>query len=259
MCEPRANAPSLPATTWARVLRFVGEPGPAATARAVREAVPLCLVELMAHRGVAAYCGSAAPAASLADAFAAALLFARDEALGGHFAARRPVMAEYLRAAAPARPSLAGLAAWLFERPELDPLTRRGKGVPRMLSFGLVRVPGWQPSWALSGATMAPAAKDLLRALQGIARALLPGRPYLWMHISRARTPRRKFKLPTESFVVSLPAGRCYRMAAGAVAGPEQCELETMVSWTVPLAPYELPAHREAVSKLEDIGFVVPS
>lgn len=79
----------------------------------------------------------------------------------------------YLRATV-VNPSLASFAAWLFALPELEPLVLRGKRVPRMLSFGLVRTFGMQPGGTVSPATMAPMARDLLRTLQGLARAIFP-------------------------------------------------------------------------------------
>ena len=138
---------------------------------------------------------------------------------------------------------------------------RRGKGVPRMASYGLVRVAGMLggPGWAVAPATGIPgAARDLMYVLQGLARASMPGFRYLWIHISRAHVPRLKFRLPTESYVVSLaPACRVYRMAAGAIAEAEHCALETMVSYTVPpFLPHELPLHMKL--ELEDAGFTVP-
>ena len=126
-----------------------------------------------------------------------------------------------------------------------------------MLSFGLVRTFGWQPGWTVSPATTSPVARDLMRALQGLARARFPHFSYLWLHISRAQTPRCKFRLPSESFVVSLPAGRSYHMTAGEVAQAELCELEMTVSFAVPIEQRELATlrdHDRAV--LENAGFV---
>lgn len=260
----------LPAPTWARILRFAGEAGPAATAHCVREAVPLCLAELGKKAGVAAFL-STASSPSLPDAFAAFTLFPHDEEVGGHFSQRRQVVTAYLRTAATStQRSLAHFATYLFERPALDPLVRRGQAVPRMLSFGLVRKTGWQLAqglagpgaqdlagprlWECSRATTDALAKDLMVALHGVARAHLPSTfPYLWTHISRAETPRRKFMFPRNSFVVSLPEGRRFHMPPGAVARGELCELETMVSFNVPLEPHEVPV--ESTPVLENAGF----
>ena len=100
-------------------------------------------------------------------------------------------------------------------------------------------------------------AQDLLRVLQGLARARAPGFPFLWVHISRADAPRRKFMHAREALVVSLPDGRSFSMAAGSVSGAELCELRTMVSFTVPIEPAALAEDSQAV--LEDAGFVMPS
>ena len=150
---------------WARVLHFVGDSIPCATARSVHEASALCLADLAELPGVVAYLRGAAraqaEAQSLADAFAAAVLFGHDAILGRHFSARRSVVAEYVGDTAVAHPSLSGFAAWLFERDALQPLVRRGRTVAAMLSFGLVRTAGWQPSWVISGATVDARAQDL--------------------------------------------------------------------------------------------------
>ena len=132
-----------------------------------------------------------------------------------------------------------------------------------MASFGLVRVAGMLggPGWAVAqGTSMPGAARDLMRALLGLAHARLPASfRYLWVHMSRAHVPRLKFRLPTESYVVSLaPAVRTFRMAPGAVAEAEHCALETMVSYTTPPADLrQLPLHTK--QELEDAGFNFPA
>lgn len=274
----------LPHTTWARILLFSSSPPAAATAREVNEAVPICLAELAENPGVAAYL-PAAP--SLADAFAGALLFPHDEILAGHFAERRAVVAAYLNAAA--RPSLTDFAAWLFERPELQPLIQRSKSYlgqrepsmepPRVLSFGLVKGGlGWMgPKWVISRATMDTDARDLLCALQGIAREQRPGFPYLWIQIHQSLSPRRPFVYQRDAVVISLPNGQSYDMAAGIVVRAELREpgitvrhsmdlklgsgslispSMLQVSFTLPMAPHELRG--APLCCLENAGFVIP-
>ena len=248
----------LPTTAWVHVLHFCGDTSLVATAHALREAGSPCLAELLAQSGVAAYVLSQTPAPispSLRDAFAAAQLFPDDACLGEHFASRHSVVVAYLRATR-ARPSLSDFATWLFDQPALDSLIRTGRDVPRMLSFGLVRTAGLQPGWAVSTATMeGSVARDLLRILQGMMRSLMPNFPYLWIHISRAKIPRRRFTYPRDSFLISLPDGQSYRMSANAIAEPGLCKLGTMVSFTCPTGPNEVPMESKIL--LKDAGFSI--
>ena len=239
----------LPTEIWVKVLLFAGEAGPAATSRAVAEAVPRCLAQLVADPGVAAY---VPVVPSLADAFAGVLLFAHDTVLATHFATRRRVVAAYLRSAA--CPRLTDFAIFLFGRPELQPLIQRSR--PRhigVLSFGTVRQP---MGWTVSSATTDAVARDLLCALQGVVRAHKPDFPYLWVQINRAETPRRPFVYPRDAFVISLADGRSYDMAAGVISPSELCEAGTIVSFNVPVAPHEVPVDCHAV--LKNAGFVIP-
>ena len=90
----------LPYSSLAAILLFAGEASPTAAARAFREAVPLAISQLAAEKpGVAAFLSSAIAPPSLADAFAAGLIFPHDEILGKHFSTRRGVVTAFLLAA----------------------------------------------------------------------------------------------------------------------------------------------------------------
>ena len=85
-------------------------------------------------------------------------------------------------------------------------------------------------------------ARDLLRCLQGIARARFPDHPYLWIQVSRSDKPRRPFAFARDAVVVSLTSGRGSRMAAGVVVQAELCEPGVIVSYmyNIPVDPKKL-------------------
>ena len=244
----------LPTEIWAEVLLFAGETGLAATSRAAAEAVPLCLSQLVADPGVAAYI-PAKP--SLADAFAGALLFAQDKVLATHFAARRPVVVAYLRSevgrSRSVCPQITGFAMYLFRQPELQPLIQRSRKGHHVLSFGIVRQPF---GWNISPVTTDAAARDLLCALQGIIRAHRPEFPYLWVQINQAEKPRCPFMYSHDAFVISLADERSYDMTAGVISPSVLCEPGIIVSFNVPVSLREVPEASHGM--LKNAGFVIP-
>ena len=244
---------NLPKQIWARVLCFAAEATATITARVVYSAVPICLAEIASHKGVAQYIHTVTTP-RITEAFAFAMVFCEDVVLARHFASKLSITQAYLRTSP--HPSLSGLAAWLFQRPALQPLlrSRHRRTSPNTLglSFGLVREP---LGWRVSMATTQAVAADLLQALHGLARRHRPDFQYIWAHISTSPTTRHPFTFSRDAVVVSLSSGRSYNLSGGEVAPEPLLEPGVIVSFNSPVPLSDVKEMERSV--LQRAGFIL--